>query len=214
MIGSLGHYLSAPSRVLVVGLGGGSLPCYIHSKFPLSNVHVVEIDSAIVRVAQDQFSFHPDDRLTVSTSCGLQYINDTADTFNIIMLDVDSKDISSGLSCPPPAFLEPQYLKTLASRLSKGGMFVLNLVCRDSILRAEILSKLSNNWQCVVSYKLEEEVNEILFCSNNEKLKSTEAVKTFNGAFKLVNDHVKKVLKDNDDFIDLEDAMKLLKVQH
>ena len=49
MIGSLGHYLSAPVRVLVVGLGGGSLPLYIHSKFPLSNVHVVEIDPAIVR---------------------------------------------------------------------------------------------------------------------------------------------------------------------
>ena len=49
MIGSLGLFLSAPVRVLVIGLGGGSLPIYIHSKFPLSNVHVVEIDPAIVR---------------------------------------------------------------------------------------------------------------------------------------------------------------------
>ena len=50
MIGSLGHYLSAPSRVLVVGLGGGSLPCYIHSKFPLSNVHVVEVNTIFILV--------------------------------------------------------------------------------------------------------------------------------------------------------------------
>ena len=65
-----------------------------------------------------------------------------------------------------------------------------------------------------MSYKLEEEVNEIIFCTNNDKLKSTEAIKSFNQAFKLVNDHVKKVLRDDDELIDLEDAMKLLKVQH
>ena len=44
MVGSLSIYLSAPSKVLVVGLGGGSLPNYIHSTFPPFNVRVVEID--------------------------------------------------------------------------------------------------------------------------------------------------------------------------
>merc|ERR1719418_456956 len=77
MIGALGLHLSAPARVLVVGLGGGSLPTFIHAKFPLSNVRVVEIDAAMVRVAQDQFSFCPDERLTVATSCGLEYVRST-----------------------------------------------------------------------------------------------------------------------------------------
>ena len=180
MIGSLGLFLSAPARVLVVGLGGGSLPIYIHSKFPLSNTHVVEIDPAIVRVAQDQFSFAPDARLTVSTACGLQFVRDTQELFDVIMLDVDSKDISSGLSCPPPTFLDTEYLHTLSSRLTKGGMFVLNLVCRDSVLRTEIVAKLTKLWNCVISYKLEEEVNEVLFSTNNEKLKTGEFNKTIN----------------------------------
>jgi len=214
MIGSLGLYLAAPVRVLVIGLGGGSLPIYIHSKFPLSNVHVVEIDPAIVRVAQDQFSFTPDERMTVSTCCGLGYVNDTSENHDIIMLDVDSKDISSGLSCPPPTFLDLTFLKKLSSRMNKGGMFVLNLVCRDSVLRSEIVKKLTSIWTCVLSYKLEEEVNEILFCSNNEKLKSGDVNSTINQAFKLVNDHVKKVTKLKEDFIDLEDALKLLKINH
>ena len=65
-----------------------------------------------------------------------------------------------------------------------------------------------------MSYKLEEEVNEILFCTNNEKLKTGEFNQTINQAFKLVNDHVKKVTKIKDDLIDLEDSMKLLKVNH
>ena len=214
MIGSLGLYLSAPSRILVVGLGGGSLPNYIHSKFPLSNVHVVEIDSAITRVAQDQFAFSPDERLTVETGCGLAHIKETDSQYDIVMLDVDSKDISSGLSCPPPPFLQPDFLSTLSARLVRGGMLVLNLVCRDSVLRAEIVRDLSLIWPSVLSYKLEEEVNEILFCSNNEKLRSGDSKRFFNLAFKLVNDHVKKVSKCKDDLIDLEDSVRLLKLNH
>jgi len=215
MVGSLGIYMSAPSKVLVVGLGGGSLPNYIHSNFPLSNVHVVEIDPAIVRVAQDQFSFTPGERLTVSTTCGLAYIRDNdKDKFNIIMLDVDSKDISSGMSCPPPAFLETNYLNSLFTRLQPGGMLVLNLVCRDSLLRAEMMEKLSNVWNTIITYKLEEEVNEIIFCSSNEKLKSVEVKQTFNQAFKQVNDHVKKANRSMDDLIDLEESLQLLKVSH
>jgi hypothetical protein len=43
------------------------------------------------------------------------------------MLDVDSKDLSSGMSCPPRAFVEPDCLANIQSSLEPGGMFVLNL---------------------------------------------------------------------------------------
>jgi len=214
MVGSLGLYLSAPVKVLVVGLGGGSLPNYIHSTFPLSNVCVVEIDSAMVRVAKDQFSFTPSDRLTVITGCGLAFINETTEKFNVIMLDVDSKDISSGMSCPPPSFLEFQFLAKISSCLTPGGMLVLNLVCRDSLLRATLIEGLTKIWSSIISYKLQEEVNEILFCSSNDKLKCDEVMKNFNQAFKLVNDHVKKATKAKDDLIDLEESLQMLKVAH
>merc|ERR1712002_1193261 len=107
MIGSLGLYMSKPMTVPVVGLGGGALPTYIHDMFPLSNTNVVELDQAIVRVAMDQFNFNIDDRLTVDTQDGIDFIQDISHTsrrFSVIMLDVDSKDISSGMSCHPRAF--------------------------------------------------------------------------------------------------------------
>jgi len=213
MVGSLGIFLSAPIKVLVIGLGGGSLPNYIHKTFPLTNVHVVEIDPAIVRVAKDQFAFNPGDRLTVTTGCGLAFVKDTSELYDVIMLDVDSKDISSGMSCPPPTFTEESFLSNLRSRLNSGGMVVLNLVCRDSLLRAELVERLSKFWDRVISYKLEEEVNEILFCTNNEKVKG-DAQKIFGQAFRLVNDHIRKVIRGNDDLIDLEETMKILKVTH
>ena len=93
-------------------------------------------------------------------------------------------------------------------------MLVLNLVCRDSVLRADIVKDLSLIWPSVLSYKLEEEVNEILFCSNNEKLRTGDSKRFFHNAFRLVNDHVKKVSKCKDDLIDLEDSVRLLKINH
>ena len=214
MVGALGLYLSAPVRVLVVGLGGGSLPNYIHATFPLSNVHVVELDPAIVRVASDQFAFKAGDRLTVSAADGINFIQETNEQFALVMLDVDSKDISSGMSCPPPAFLEPGFLSAVARVLGQGGMLVLNLVCRDSVLRSRVMAGLAEVWDGIVSYKLEEEVNEIVFCSNAQKLKTGEVKQTITNAFKLVNDHVRKATKEKDELIDLEDSLKLLKVTH
>ena len=214
MVGALGLYSAQPVRVLVVGLGGGSLPNYIQATFPLSNVHVVELDPAMVRVAQDQFSFTLSDRLTVSTADGIDFLKDTEEHFSLVMLDVDSKDISSGMSCPPPSFLEPDLLEAVCRVLGEGGMLVLNLVCRDSVLRQEVVAGLGAVWQGIVTYKLEEEVNEIIFCTNSQKLRSGEVKQTITTAFKLVNDHVRKVTKDTDDLIDLEDSLKLLKVAH
>ena len=102
----------------------------------------------------------------------------------------------------------------MARVLGEDGTLVLNLVCRDSVLRADLMASLSAVWATIVSYKLEEEVNEVLFCSNSQKLKTSEIKQKVSSAFKLVNDHVRKVTKVQDDLIDLEDSMKLLKVAH
>ena len=37
------------------------------------------------------------------------------------MLDVDSKDLSVGMSCPPQTFLEPDFLRTMSACLRKEG---------------------------------------------------------------------------------------------
>jgi len=205
----------------VVGLGGGALPTYIHDTFPLSNTHVVELDPAIVRVATDQFGFRPDDRLTVSTQDGVDYIKDLAQSgqmarrFSVIMLDVDSKDLSSGMSCPPQPFVQNTFLRSLSLCLEDERMLVLNLVCRDSLVRQELVKTLREIWAAVISYKLEEEVNELLYCSNTNKLKSakdSEWKDSMSQAFKLVNEHVKKARKNKEELLDVEDCMKRLAI--
>lgn len=60
--------------MLVIGLGGGSLPLFLHDYFLQSSVDVVEIDSAMLEVATRWFGFSPGDRLKVHIADGLVYV--------------------------------------------------------------------------------------------------------------------------------------------
>ncbi|KAG7228850.1 hypothetical protein INR49_008628 [Caranx melampygus] len=85
------------------------------------------------------------------------------------MFDVDNKDSTVGMSCPPAAFVETPILKKVCSLLTPRGIFILNLVCRDSALRKSVLQRVSDVFPSILSRKIEGEVNEVLLCSCGEK---------------------------------------------
>ncbi|XP_053345325.1 eEF1A lysine and N-terminal methyltransferase isoform X2 [Clarias gariepinus] len=153
--------------VLVVGLGGGGLPQFIRDFVPGVHVKVVELDPAVLEVAKTWFGFQPDDRLEVILGDGLEHIStlERGHSYDVIMFDVDSKDRSLGMSCPPPAFVEKSLLGKVCKLLTPRGLFMLNLVCRDSALRQSVLERLQAVFPTVLSRPIEGEVNEVLLCS-------------------------------------------------
>uniref|UniRef100_A0A8C1XRJ4 Methyltransferase like 13 n=1 Tax=Cyprinus carpio TaxID=7962 RepID=A0A8C1XRJ4_CYPCA len=157
-----------PVSVLLVGLGGGGLPQFVHDFVPCARVEVVELDSAVLEVAQSWFGFHTDERLKVILGDGLEHIktleSEGGHSFDVIMFDVDSKDTTLGMSCPPSAFVETSLLKKVYSLLTPRGLFMLNLVCRDSALRKSVLERVQAVFPCVFSRGIEGEVNEVLLC--------------------------------------------------
>lgn len=48
--------------------------------------------------------------------------------YDTILFDVDSKDSSTGLSCPPESFLDPEILSAVADSLEDSGIFFLDVV--------------------------------------------------------------------------------------
>lgn len=47
---------------------------------------------------------------------------------DVIMLDVDSKDPSVGMSCPPQAFVEEEFLLNIKKLLDNNGMYRITLL--------------------------------------------------------------------------------------
>ena len=98
------------------------------------------------------------------------------------------------------------------------GIFVLNMACRDPVLRNEILRDIQGIFQTVWSYNVPEEVNEILFCTDHDwALKSRKVDKKHPTieAFDKVNKHTKvlqKKAENVDELLDLEEAVKQLKL--
>uniref|UniRef100_A0A3P9IWT2 eEF1A lysine and N-terminal methyltransferase n=1 Tax=Oryzias latipes TaxID=8090 RepID=A0A3P9IWT2_ORYLA len=167
------HDTDVPVSILLVGLGGGGLPQFLRDFLPGVSVEVVELDPVMLEVATQWFGFRPDSRLTVTVGDGLEHIcaleREGGHLFDAIMLDVDNKDCSLGMSCPPAAFVETPFLQKIHNLLTPRGLFILNLVCRDPTLRQSVLEGVSSVFPTVLSQKIDQEVNEVLLCFHDQK---------------------------------------------
>ncbi|XP_029939371.1 eEF1A lysine and N-terminal methyltransferase [Salarias fasciatus] len=207
-----------PVSVLLVGLGGGGLPQFLRDFVPNTTVEVVELDPAVLEVAKQWFGFQPDHRLTVTVGDGLDRISalekEGGILFDSIMFDVDNKDSTLGMSCPPAAFVETPMLQKVWRLLTPRGVFMLNLACRDSTLRNSVLERVRGVFPTVLSRKIEEETNEILLCAR-DSLDAAQILPSMNQAGKdlqssLCSDRTEPNRKPH---IDIATLLKDLKVE-
>lgn len=190
----------------VVGLGGGGLVNFINHFLKDLSTAVVEIDPEIVKVAKEHFGMTEDQsRMEVIVDDGLKYLKERSvagDEFQSILFDVDSKDQSLGISCPPKEFLETEILDAVKSLLPSGGLFVLNFVCRDNTSRSQTVEKLKAIFPSIFSYKLEEDVNEIFYCFK-------DPINNFQEIFTKSGKKLNAVKRDMIDLTDLTEKLML-----
>lgn len=87
---------------------------------------------------------------------------------------------------------------------------MLNLVCRDDKLRDDTILNLKKSFKTVVSYKLEEDVNEILYCQNTE-LDSANWTQAMTKSVKSINELLSKE-QNSLELIEVEDFIQDLKL--
>ncbi|ALC40309.1 CG2614 [Drosophila busckii] len=217
----LGTTLTNPNQnelkdVLVIGLGGGGLCSFLHAAMPQVRVTAVEIDPIMLEVAEQYFELKQDKRFHVVIDDGLAFVERCCSEdihFDAVMFDVDSKDYTLGMSCPPQSFLEHKILQHIKQIIGASGLFMLNLVCRDENLRAEAINSLQQVFKAVCSYKLDEDVNEVVYCANNEKYSNVEQLKNQLGtAGRGLNNAVKTQQLAKEDALDVADFLKELKI--
>lgn len=108
-------------RVLVVGLGGGSIPMFLRQAEPELEIDVLEIDPAVVRVAREHLEFAPDARLRVHVGDGRRFIEESEETWDVIVLD------AYGADAIPRRLATREFLEAVKARLAPGGVAVANL---------------------------------------------------------------------------------------
>lgn len=81
------------------------------------------------------------------------------------------------------------------------------MVCRDDKLRDNVLDDLKKTFTTVASYKMEEDVNEIIYCQNVQH----DSVKWTDKMEKSVQ-NINELLSNEQSLIDVEDFISELKL--
>jgi spermidine synthase len=113
-------------RVLVVGLGGGSLPRFFHSHFPEATIDVAEIDPGVVDVAKTHCGFAEDARMRVYVEDGRDFIEATQGGYDLLILDCFDADSI------PPHLATLEFLSAARKALSPSGIVVANIWGRSA----------------------------------------------------------------------------------
>jgi spermidine synthase len=112
-----------PKHILVIGLGGGTLPMTLQRLLPDARIDAVEIDPAVVRVAQRYFGFRESEHLHVAEQDGRAYIRQAlrgGRRFDLVMLDAyDNQYI-------PEHMLTKEFLEEVRATLEPGGIVAAN----------------------------------------------------------------------------------------
>ncbi|RAL48243.1 hypothetical protein DM860_005667 [Cuscuta australis] len=194
-------------KTIVIGLGAGLLPMFLHMHMPFLEVEVVELEPVVLDLARDHFDFIEDGNLKVHITDGLKFVKEAASSvtsssredhlpksvvplsngnslshaesintspIDILIVDVDSSDSSSGLSCPAADFVEESFLAAVKESLSEQGLFIVNLVSRSPAIKEMVSSRMKSIFKAIFHLELEEDVNEVVFALKSESSISEE----------------------------------------
>ena len=114
-----------PSRIGLIGLGGGSQVKFLHRHFPAVALEVVENHPGVIALRRD-FGIPDDDaRLQVSLDDGARFIAGKAGRYDLLLVDgYDAHGI-------PEALDTPDFHRDCRRALAAGGVLASNLHCDD-----------------------------------------------------------------------------------
>ncbi len=118
-----------PSRILMIGLGGGVLPRFLSGVYPGIQIDVVEVDGRVTELARRYFGFKTGSGIRVFESDGRAFVKQSRQKYDLVLLDA-----FKGGSVP-------YHLKTLefyreiAQSLTEEGILATNLYGKSNMLK-------------------------------------------------------------------------------
>ena len=110
-----------PKRILMVGLGGGSLAKFCYKHLPDSHITVVEINPHVIALRQSFCIPNDDARFQVLQMDAAHFMAQTEQTFDVVFVDGFDQH---GM---PEQLCSPQFYSDCRRVLNVGGVAVANL---------------------------------------------------------------------------------------
>ncbi len=110
-----------PKRIVLIGLGGGSLIKFCYQRMPGTQLTAVELDPNVIAF-RDTFLLPPDDdRLQVLEADGAEFLEKTEKGIDALLVDAFDK---TGFA---PSLANREFFDNAWAKLSGNGVLVINL---------------------------------------------------------------------------------------
>ncbi|HUV05097.1 MAG TPA: fused MFS/spermidine synthase [Armatimonadota bacterium] len=125
----------APRKVCVIGIGGAVIPRALESCVPGVQVDAVDIDPAVVKVAQDYFYWRPSRNVRVYTQDGRSFINwilmNKRPPYDWVILDAYNDDYI------PFHLTTKEFFEAVKRALAPDGIVAANICIDDDLYGCE-----------------------------------------------------------------------------
>jgi len=109
-------------RMLLIGLGGGSIPKKLNKEFPNLVIDAIDLDPEVIRIAKDHFNVAENKNLQLHAQDGRLFLARTQHQYDIIMLDAYFTDTM------PFHLATKQFFELAQKKLAPNGIVVANLI--------------------------------------------------------------------------------------
>jgi spermidine synthase len=121
-------YQPQPRRVLIIGLGGGAMVRFLTHHEPQVHIDAVEIDPAVVRLADEYFGVRSGGNVSVHTADGVTFVETTAERYDLILMDAFLRPSSDTDTTGVPTRLKTlAFLGNLKRALAPDGVVAFNV---------------------------------------------------------------------------------------
>lgn len=110
----------AATRVLMIGLGGGTIVKRMWRDYPLIHIDVAEVDPRVAELARTHFALPDDERIVVHVGDGRKLLESTETTYDIVIVDAFDDD-----RVPLPLVTE-EFGRSVITHLEPDGVLAYN----------------------------------------------------------------------------------------
>ena len=147
-----------PQRIVMIGLGGGSLAKFIYYEMPDASITIVEVNPKVVAAARSHFHLPRDDeRLPVVIAEGGRYVAAHRATADVLI--VDGFDANG----QAPSLCTQSFYDDCFAALRPGGILVVNLLGDDESTDVYLQRIQASFGDTVLTIRLGEDGNVVVF---------------------------------------------------
>jgi spermidine synthase len=125
----------APRKILIIGLGGATVPKALNILVPNANIHIVEINPAIPPLVEKYFNYKFNETNQVFIEDGVDYVkNSSADRYDIVFIDAFSADYI------PEGILTSEFMQSIKRIMRQNGVVAMNtfISSKESALESKL----------------------------------------------------------------------------